>query len=81
MKKELHLVIGFDSPNTELTETITEIVVIKAREIWGAAHIAHNAAVPDAPPPDLHLYSDDFLMGKEDIDVHKRGDETKSSTS
>lgn len=41
----------------------------KAQEIWGSVHLAHGAMDPSSPKPDMHLYSDDFLMGKDDIAV------------
>lgn len=68
MKKELHLVLGFDSTD-ELQKTIQEIVVKQARLIYANALIAHAAVNDGSTKPEIHLYSDDFLSGKEDIGV------------
>jgi hypothetical protein len=71
MKKEFHLVLSFDTTDDDLMGAYQEIVVAKAREMFGAALLAHGALREGTPPPDIHLYSDDFLMGKEDIDLPK----------
>jgi len=69
VKKEYHLVISYDTANEELQKVILETVRKKAQEVWGAVHLAHNAMDPQSPKPDMHLYSDDFIMGKDDIEV------------
>jgi len=78
MKKEYHLVVGFDTSNEELQKTILEVVRNSARDVWGAAHLAHGAMDPGSPKPDLHLYSDDFVAGKEDLDLEDKETRDKS---
>lgn len=69
MKKEFHLVVSFDTTSQSLMDTLQSIVVTHARQIFAAALIAHAAVNDGSTKPDIHLYSDDFLMGKEDIDT------------
>lgn len=75
MKKEYHLVVSYDTTNEELQKEILAVVRKKAQEVHGAVLMAHAAMDPHAPAPDLHLYSDDFLMGKDDIAVTNAQDE------
>ncbi len=72
MKKEYHLVIGFDTANEGLQQQVLELVRQSARDVWGAVHLAHAAMDPTSPKPDLHLYSDDFVAGKEDLGLEDK---------
>ncbi len=69
MKKEFHLVLGFDTLNDNLMKTYQEIVINQARLLYASALLAHGAQRDGSTAPDIHLYSDDFLAGKEDLDM------------
>lgn len=69
MKKEFHLVLSFDTTNQDLMNTYQTIVIESARKVYASALLAHGAINEGATKPDIHLYSDDFLMGKEDLPV------------
>jgi hypothetical protein len=69
MKKEFHLVVSFDATSQSLMDTLQSVIVMHARDIFAAGLIAHAAVNDGSTKPDIHLYSDDFLMGKEDIDT------------
>lgn len=61
--------MSYDTGNEELQKQVLEVVRGKAQQIWTAVHMAHAAMDPQSPKPDMHLYSDDFIMGKDDIAV------------
>ena len=69
MKKEFHLVLSYDSSNEAFRDIIQQVVVEKSREIFGATQLMQAAMDPSSPKPEIHIYSDDFIMGKEDIEV------------
>lgn len=69
MKKEFHAVLSFDCTSETLMNTLQTIVVENLRKMYAAALLAHGAVNDGSTKPDIHLYSDDFLMGKEDINV------------
>ena len=69
MKKEFHLVLAFDSGNEALMKTYEEIVILKGREIFASAVLAHGAIRDASTKPEIHLYCDDFIMGREEVEV------------
>lgn len=69
MKKEFHAVLSFDCNNEALMQTLQSIVVEHLRKMFASALLAHGAINDGSVKPEIHLYSDDFLMGKEDIGV------------
>lgn len=75
MKKEFHAVLSFDTMNDAMMATYQQIVEDSCRQLYAAALLAHGALNDGATKPEIHLYSDDFLMGKEELPVPKPGSE------
>ncbi len=76
LRKDYHLVLSFDTPNEELQKTLLEVVKEAGRNIEGAAKLAHGAVADGGGKPTVTLYSDDFLMGKEEFELQENN--TKS---
>lgn len=69
MRKDFHLVLSFDSPNEKLVNELLELMKSHAREIDTTARFVHGSVNDGSPKPEVKLFSDDFLMGKDDLDI------------
>jgi hypothetical protein len=67
LRKDFHIVLSFDTPNTELHETFKELAKSAGRDLHTAANLAYGSVNDGGGKPSLTLYSDDFLMGKEEF--------------
>ena len=73
--KDFNVVLRFDTANPELFKSLREITKTAARDLITAARLVHSAQNDGTPAPEIFMYDDDYVMGKQDVAVE---DDTKS---
>lgn len=67
--KDFNMVLRFDSANPKVYDTLLELIKDHARQIETTAKLLHGGLADGSPPPEVKLYSDDFFLGTEDIEL------------